>query len=69
MDIPAVPEQVIVQRVPEARVVARVVEQVSRIRVPQVIFPLVDVPKISLQNRIQLQITRYGDTDEEHVEL
>ena len=65
VDIPPVREQVIVQHIPDAHVADRV----SRVRVPQMVFPLVDVPKIDLQVEIQRTMSQYGDTDMEHVEL
>ena len=62
---PSVPEQVIVQLVPECHVV----ERVCRVRVPQMVFLLLDVPEIGLvlkeiqKETLEAQhVTQYGET-------
>ena len=49
MDIPDVPQQPIVPEIPEVQVL----ERAALVLGPQMVEPLVDVPKIGLQERIQ----------------
>ena len=69
LEIPAVLEQSIVQSIPAAHVV----ERASRVHVPLMVFPLVDVPKISLlhyefhEEILSRHGSPNGDEDEDHV--
>ena len=58
---PAVLDQVIVQILPEVRVV----EHVARVRVPQMSFPSLDMPKTGLQDRTGMFLLKPGEEFEE----